>query len=376
MFAGHAHRRHSAAMRPVVIFFAALLLLGACGKSPTATSDPQDAGGSTEAHPWDGLTGAAREKALLDRAKTEGTLSVYSGYNDEKAMADAFTKKYGIKVDVYNANSESVLQRVLQEAAAGKPGNDVMVNPAPDLQVAQEKGILGDYSSEYRDAISDKGKGAQWTGVRRLAFIAGWNTNSVEGAEMPDDYSGFAGPAWKGRISLELSDVDWYATLRDYYLEKGKSERDVQKMFAAIASNSKTVKGHTVQGELMAAGQFDVALSLYSQTVERLAAKGAPVSYGAEHGDIVSPVVVRYDAGAVMKDSDNPAGAALYLDFQLSESGFAVDRKLGSLPPTPQPGEALAKAETIELDVPSFVKQRPELTRTYDQLLRAGTKAG
>ena len=352
------------------------LMLAACGSSPAVTSNPEGPDGASTAsgQPWDGLTGAEREKALLSQARTEGTLSVYSGYNDEKAMAEAFTKKYGIEVEVYNANSESVLQRVLQENTADKPQNDVLVNPAPDMQAAQTEGVLGTYSSEYRDAVSEKGKGEQWTGVRRLAFVAGWNTDAVPGTDIPADYSDFADPAWKGRISLELNDVDWYVSVRDYYLDKGMSREDVQDMFHAMASNAKVVKGHTVQGNLMAAGQFDVALSVYSQTIKRLVDKGAPASYGVDDGHIVAPVVIRYDAGGVMKRSDNPAGAALYLDFQLSKDGFAVDEELGSLPPVAQPGEPLASAKTIELDVPAFVKSRTQLADEYEQLLRAGTK--
>lgn len=374
----HAHLARRVTRR-VAVTGAVLAVLGtaACGGSLAGASNPGESPSTTAVqHPWDGLTGEAREKALVEAARKEGPLSVYSGYNDEKSMAEAFTKKYGIQVEVYNANSESVLQRVMQEKAASKPQNDVLVNPSPDMQVAQSEGVLGVYSSPYRDAMSPKGKGERWTGVRRLAFVAGWNTKGAPTSSIPGDYSGFADPTWKGRISLELNDVDWYATVSQYYLDQGKSQDEVDAMFHSIASNAKVVKGHTVQGDLMAAGQFDVALSLYSQTVERLLGKGAPVSYGADEGHVVSPVVVRYDAGGVMASTDNPAGATLYLDFELSQPGFDVDKELGALPPVPQPGEPLAKATTVELDVPAFVKDRTALAKKYEQLLRAGTKAG
>jgi iron(III) transport system substrate-binding protein len=355
--------------RAVLATLGTALVLVGCGSPISAGPTPQGERDVSAPQPWDHLTGAAREKVLLDAAKKEGTLSVYSSYNDERSMAKAFTQKYGIQVEVYNGNSETVLQRVMQEWTAKKLLNDVLISPATDMQAAQGEGVLDNYASEYRDAISDKGKGDQWTGVRRLAFVAGWNTKSVQSADIPHDYTNFAEPSWKGRISMEISDVDWYASLRDYYLAKGMSQQDVQKMFQNIASNSKAVKGHTVQGELMAAGQFAVALSVYTQTIDRLVAKGAPMSYGGDNGHIVAPVVVRYDAGGVMKHTDNPAGAALYLDFELSKDGYAVDKELGSLPPIPQPGEPLTKAETIELDVPAFVENRTQLAKDYEQLL-------
>lgn len=352
---------------------AVAMLVSACGGSPSAGPA---AGAPAASHPWDALKGAEREQMLLDAAKKEGRLTVYSGYNDERAMADAFTKKYGIEVDVYNANSETVLQRVLQESSAGKSLNDVLILPSADIDAAQDEGLLGTYASEYRDAISDKGKGDQWTGVWRLAFVAGWNSTAVKPEDVPDDFSGFADPSWKGRISLELADYDWYSTLRDYYLKQGRSEQEVEQMFDAIAANSLTAKGHTVQGQLLAAGQFDVAMSVYTQTVERLEAEGAPVTYGANEGNVVEPVVVRYDAGGLMRTASNPAAATLYLDFQLSQDGAAVDESLGSLPPIPTPDERLGDTTIAELDTDAFVAERKDLSAQYDKLLRTGTAIG
>lgn len=345
------------------------LLAGACGTAPHGESlGPQQETSSTGA-PWDGLTGPAREAALLDAAKREGELSVYSAFNDEKAMADAFSAKYGIKVNVYNANSETVLQRVVQEAAAKRLGNDVLVAPATDMTAVESEGLLGGYDSEYRDAMPDAGKSAGWTGVRRLAFVAGFNTGTLSPGDLPADYSGFADPRWDGRISLEYSDIDWYATLRQYYRKRGMSPEEFSSMFARVAANAKTAKGHTVQAELLAAGQFDVALSVYTQSIDRLAAKGAAVSFGQGSGHIVNPVVVRYDAGGVMRGTDNPAGAALYLDFQLGSDGAAVDRQLRALPPLAAEHDPLAGAEVIDVDVDDFVAERRAIADEYNRLV-------
>ncbi|MEN3269587.1 extracellular solute-binding protein [Pseudonocardia sp.] len=374
MVLGRPSFTRSRRIRIVLVVVALSLTAYGCG-GPLGAGAAANGGQQADApQPWDNLTGSAREKALLDAAQKEGTLSVYSSYNDEPSMAKAFTAKYGIKVDVYQANSESVLQRVQQETTAGRtPRNDVLISPATDMEAISGQGVLRDYKSEYRDAVPDAGKGVKWTGVRRLAFVAGWNTDLIKTADVPTSFKDFADPKWNGRISLEYSDADWYAALRQYYVDKGMSEAEVTTMFQGIAKNEKTVKGHTVQGDLMAAGQFQVAISAYTQTVERLKMKGAPVSYGAEENHIVNPVVVRYDAGGVMKGTDNPAGAALYLDFELSKGGFDEDMKLQSLPSVPQPGDPLAKAEVVEQDVPAYVKERTQAAADYDELLRLGT---
>jgi iron(III) transport system substrate-binding protein len=344
-------------------------MLTACGAPPHTGSDAEQSGAPSAAQPWDGLTGAQREGALLKAAKAERELTVYSAFNDEQAMADAFSKKYDIKVNVYNANSETVLQRVVQETTAKKLGNDVLVAPATDMTAMESKGLLGVYNSTYRDAMPDTGKSAGWTGVRRLAFVAGFNTGKLAPADLPRDYAGFADSKWSGRISMEYSDIDWYYSLRRYYEQQGMSAGDFSSMFARIAANSKTAKGHTVQAELLAAGQFDVALSVYTQSVNRLIDKGAAVSFGEGSGRIVNPVVVRYDAGGVMRGTDNPAGAALYLDFQLGPDGAAVDQQLRALPPLPTEHDPLAGAQVINLDVADFVANRAQIAAEYNQLV-------
>jgi iron(III) transport system substrate-binding protein len=366
---GLVHPWYLTRLGRLVIALGLVATLAACGGPPGAGPDAEGDGTAPAAHPWDGLTGPARENALLVAAKREGGLTVYSAFNDERSMADAFSKKYGIEVNVYNANSETVLQRVVQEAAARKPGNDVLVAPATDMAAMQSRGLLGDYGSPYRDLMPDAGKSAQWTGVRRLAFVAGWNTRNITPDQLPDDYSGFADPKWRGRISMEYSDIDWYATVRRYYQRRGMAPSDMTGMFTRIASNSKTAKGHTVQAELLAAGQFDVALSVYTQSIGRLTDKGAAVSYGSGSTHIVSPVVVRYDAGGVMRGTGHPAGAALYLDFQLGQDGAAVDQVLRALPPLPTADDPLAGAEVVDLDVPDFVAHRTEIADEYDRLM-------
>jgi iron(III) transport system substrate-binding protein len=93
------------------------------------------------------------------------------------------------------------------------------------------------------------------------------------------------------------------------------------------------------------------------------------VSFGEGTGHIVNPVVVRYDAGSVMRGTDNPAGAALYLDFQLGPDGAAVDQRLRALPPLPTDHDPLAGADVINLDVADFVAHRTEIADEYDQLM-------
>src|SRR6185503_19778498 len=71
--------------------------------------------------------GADREKRLAEKAKQEGALTIYTSLAPSEAepMMRAFEKKYGIKVELWRALSERVLQRAVSEARAGRFTADV-----------------------------------------------------------------------------------------------------------------------------------------------------------------------------------------------------------------------------------------------------------
>src|SRR3954469_20018062 len=67
--------------------------------------------------------GPGREQKLAEAARKEGTLLWYTTTPVEyaKQLAEPFEKRYGIKVEIWRARSELILQRVLTEARSGKP---------------------------------------------------------------------------------------------------------------------------------------------------------------------------------------------------------------------------------------------------------------
>ena len=72
--------------------------------------------------------GPDREKRLIEGAKKEGELMFYSSIpvEDIAALTAAFDKKYGVKVKVWRADSEGLLQRIVNEAKARRFEVDVM----------------------------------------------------------------------------------------------------------------------------------------------------------------------------------------------------------------------------------------------------------
>ena len=131
-----------------VVMALVLFLTAACGGSPTASNTGSAAAGATAAQKVydqiNGLTGDERTNTLLDLAKKDGTLSLYTSNTDMDDVVKAFEDKYGLKVETYRANSETVLQRVLQEASANYQGADLIeTNGWPSSPACATSGCSG-----------------------------------------------------------------------------------------------------------------------------------------------------------------------------------------------------------------------------------------
>lgn len=353
------------AVLPVVAVTATVLLLSSCGASPTAAGnggggDDFAAAAKTAAKTYDrinGMSGQDRHDTLVEQAEKEGQLSVYTSNTDMDKLVDGFEKAYDVDVTVYRANSETVLQRELQEQQAGFFGNDLIDTNAGELNVMNKERLLAPYEGELRDKVRKEGQADGWTATRFNVFVVGWNTDRVKPGEEPKSFEDLADPKWKGQVSMEVGDIDWFAGMYQYYLDKGKTDAEIRDLFSRIAANSKIAKGHTTQGELLSAGQFAITVSSYSHTVDKAADKGAPVTWHPTSGPPVQPIVVRPNGIGLMKTAQHPAAAMLFMDWALTDGQQAIADafRIGSIPAEQDPLaglEVIASPEQELLDNP------------------------
>jgi iron(III) transport system substrate-binding protein len=374
-------------LRAPLSALAALSLLTACGGSPTASSGGEGDGGSAredselaqaaqEAYDRiNGLTGQERTDELVSCAEEEGQLNVYTSNTDMEDLIDGFTDEYDIDVNNYRAQSETVLQRLLQEDEAGYYGADIFETNALELGVASNEGLLYPYESELRDQVREEGRQSEdWTATRFNAFVIGWNTDKVPAGQEPTSLEELAGPEWKGRVSMEVSDVDWFTALHDYYVEEeGMAEEEFTDLMTRLASNSQIAKGHTTQGELLSAGQFDITVSSYSHTIDKAANEdGAPVAWVPTNGDPIQPIVVRPNGIGLVKTATNPCAAMLFVDFELTggQDIFREAFRIGSIPF--EGGDPLEGLETYPVPEEKLLEESDEWNKAYEDVVRNG----
>jgi iron(III) transport system substrate-binding protein len=358
------------------VLLVATLVTTSCGGSPTASSNGSKSSksGSTSAVKFFAKMSKQpddqRHDALVKQAEKEGQLDLYTSMTSDvaDAVTSAFSDQYKVDVNVYRAASETVLQRILQEQKANFRGNDVVESNATEMFALQKEGDLAPYSGTRRDLVPAAGKFADWTATRFNLFTPSWNTKRVKPSEVPKTWEDLADPKWDGKLSMEISDSDWYLTLYKYWEKQGKSKQEIDKLFADMAHGAKIVKGHTVQGELLSAGQFSVAASNYSYIVARAKQTGAPVDYLP----FVQPVIARPNGIGLMKTAKHPAAAMLFTDWLLSKDGQKVLTDLYLTPAIPEGKNPLDGITVIPVDVKELLANDEKWSAQYDKVVSGG----
>ncbi|MGH3625972.1 MAG: extracellular solute-binding protein, partial [Sciscionella sp.] len=177
--------------------------------------------------------GDGARKAAVAAAKKEGELNLYTSMNEAvaNAVAQAFGKQFGIKVNVFRGSSETILQRVLQESQASHPGADVVETNFLEMQTLQHERLLGHFGGTVVRTLPSTAKFDNWTADRFNVFLPAWNTDKVKPGDEPKSWADLADPRWKGRMQIELSDSDWYENLTHYWLTHGKTQQQVDRLW-------------------------------------------------------------------------------------------------------------------------------------------------
>src|SRR5260370_12763324 len=84
-------------------------------------------------------------------AQKEGSFALYTSFaeKDLPPLTTAFEKKYGVKVKVWRAHSETVLQRTLTEAAARRYEVDAIHSSALEIETLHREKILQAVTSPH-----------------------------------------------------------------------------------------------------------------------------------------------------------------------------------------------------------------------------------
>ncbi|MGV6876712.1 ABC transporter substrate-binding protein [Pseudochelatococcus sp. B33] len=261
-------------------------------------------------------SGPDRAERLLEGARAEGALSIYTSQRQEDmtAVAKAFEEKYGIRASVWRANSDVVLQRALTENRAGRFSVDVFETNGNELEALHREEVLQKVVSPSQADIMPLATRphGEWIGTRLNIITSAINTELVSAEDAPTTWTDFLNPKWKGKIGVEADDADWFAEVVNSF----PSEEEGLDFFRElVATNGLSVrKGHSLMLELVAAGEIPLAMTVYQYHVDGMKKNGGKVDWL-----LIKPAIARVNGLAVANAAPHPNAALLFYDFLLTD---------------------------------------------------------
>ena len=310
-------------------------------------------------------TGPDRTQRLIDGAKKEGAVSLYSSLvvADSTAIGDAFTKKYGVPVRLWRGSSEDILRRAVTEARGGRYDVDVAETAGTEMEGLDREKLLAEISSPVfaelvpQAVVSHRG----WVTDRLSIFTAAYNTTLIQPADVPKSYEDLVDPKWKGKLGLEADDANWFMAIADQIGEA----RALALFRKIVATNGMSLrKGHTLLSNLVVAGEVPLALTVYGYRVPELKRRAAPID-----GVVLPPGLALPTGIAAFKKAPHPNAALLFMDFYLTE-GERILAERGNVPTNrtvqePPPGLTF-------VNVAQFLDQEDKWTKLFKQTFAGG----
>lgn len=361
--------------------------LAACGGSPTAETG---AGGAEAAKRGKsaalekvlaqvkGLKGEERRAKLVELAKAEDKsgkpFNQYTTMNldNSKPIVAAFEKKYGIKQELYRATGTTVVQRVTQETKAGfENGADVVSMNGTEIEMLDRAGVLAPIEVGVAEDLAEVHE--TWVSNYLNVFVTAWNVDQV--TNPPRTWEEVLGGS-KGKLSLEVGDFDWFATLVQEYLvkQKGMSEKAAVDLVREAANGAYGVDGHTVQNELLAGGEFGIAPSVYLHNTLQRIDEGAPIAWNDPAP--VQPLIVRANGIGINASTDRPATSLLFVEYMVEDA----QAQIASFHRTPAnrkaPGGIPKQYKTINVDLERLLDEEDKWKTLYEEVTRDANLKG
>ncbi len=263
-----------------------------------------------------------------EQAEAEGKLVFYTTANtsDTKAITDSFKKLYPrIEIQFERSTDSQMMEKILTEARAGKSLWDVVSTTGFYGYLLKKRGLLAAYDSAERKYFREGFKDPQgyWTSTYTTYAIFGYNTKLVPKTNVPRAHEDLLKSAWKGQIGIEGRGYEWFtATISGMGKDKGVS------FMRALAAQKPNLRiGRTLLAQLVAAGEFNGALTAYMHNFDALKGSGAPVDWVP-----LAPSFANLHPVALSAKSPHPNAGKLFVDFMLSRKGQEVVRSLRRIP--------------------------------------------
>ena len=316
------------------------------------------------------------DQALIDAAKKEGEVNWYTtSIVDQfvRPAAQAFEKKYGVKVNFIRSNAVEIELRVTNEAKAGRVQADLVDGTTTSITLKKlnlvEKWTPNvDLPDRYKDPEG------YWMASQEYVLMPGYNTDMIPKGQEPKSWQDLLDPKWKGKMVWNTTPSSSAGqgfvglVLLEMGEEKGRAylEKLAKQDIVGMKAAARQVLDQVV------AGEYPIALQIFHNHTTISQARGAPVYFlKAEPGlGVVLPM-------SLIKNPLHPNAGKLLFEFILSEEGQKLMADSGELPVLPsvppkvaalRPGPDTFRA--IYLPPEKLVENLAHWTKVYNEYFR------
>lgn len=278
----------------------------------------------------------AADPALVEAARKEGRVVWYTTLLINQLggpLAQAFEKKYGIKVEATRNDPGETMIRLIQENRAGAMLADVFDGSlAPDVLV-REGGVMKyqpDFVKDWPKELVDPA--GYWTAHRLTVVTPGVNTALIAPGTEPGSWDDLLDPKWKGRMAWGVNAGLTGGTgfvglvLKELGDEKGLAylRQLARQDITGLKMSARAVLDQVI------AGEYPLALGILNDNVLVSRKLGAPVAWLP-----ISPALASVSVIAVTAKAPHPNAGKLLADFVTSEEGQAIARDHDYIPVHP-----------------------------------------
>ncbi len=308
---------------------------------------------------------AFAQDAKLAAAQKEGSLTLYTSFaeKDLPPLILVFEKKYGIKVSVWRAGSEKVLQRTLAEAAARRHEVDAIHSSALEMETLHREKILQPVTSPYSTELI---AGAlrphrEWVATYLSVWVQAYNTKLVKKEDLPRTFQDLLDPKWKGKLGIEANVPEWYSTV---VLNMGE-DKGIKFFRDLVGRNGISVRtGHSLLNNMVVAGEVPLALTVYQFMAEAAKRRGATLDWF-----MLEPAVARMSGIGIARRAPHPNAALLFYDFMLSTEAQELLVSMEYAPTRAKVPSPLATQRFSLVDPALALDQSDKWTRSFEEVI-------
>jgi iron(III) transport system substrate-binding protein len=309
--------------------------------------------------------GPDRAQKILKAAQQEGGFTLYTSIaeKDIQPLIAPFEKKYGIKVRVWRAGSDKVLQRTLTEAAARRREVDAIHISAPEMEALRLEKVLQPVSNPvFKEMLPGTVPAhREWASTLLTVFVQAYNTNQVKKEDLPKTFDDLLHPKWKGKLGIEMEDFDWFAAT---VTEMGEA-RGMKLFRDIVGSNGISVrKGHSLLINMVGAGEVGLALTVYNYMPEAARKKGVPIGWF-----VLEPAVARANGIGIARNAPRPNAALLFYDYILSPEAQKILVAMDYVPTNASVESPLKNMKLKIIDPAVTLDQMDKWTRAYEDVV-------